>query len=217
MACHQDFHFSDLAVARFGAGDVRLLLAELGDEQSHDDVSINSAMAIAIDLAVLGERRGATILDVGRCVDTIGLLLSSIGYNVTVIDSARDTLDDDRVEFVRADLRGFLASYDPTFDVVLLLSVDHHWLEGHGSTGITQFDRDSARNTLVELCSRVRDYIYLEIPLEDENIERSPDPERGVLFPGWFLDTGLAIDSSLIASTIATDGEPRRIYRIRMA
>jgi SAM-dependent methyltransferase len=191
-------------------------------------------MAIAIDMALIGHSREATILDVGCSLGTIGVLLASIGYSVTGIDSdvvaavqewqdegrisaARGGVRSSRFRFVKADLRDFLAENPDEFDVVLLLSVVHHWLEGYGYSGVAQFDRASARATLVELCSRVRSHIYLEIPIDDEKMEMPPDPDGEFIFPRWFMDAQQAVASTFIASTIATNGKPRRLYRIEMA
>jgi SAM-dependent methyltransferase len=218
-------------LARFGAGDPAPLLAELGDGRRYERVGIDRAMAIAIDMALLGHSRDATILDVGCSLGTIGLLLASIGYMVTGIESdvvaaVQDWQDEATISsaranglghtfrFIKTDLRDHLATEETQYDVALLLSVVHHFLEGYGYTGTAQFDRDSVRETLLNLCSRVRRHIYLEIPLDDEKVEMPPDPENEFIFPRWFLDTGQATEVEFIASTIATNGKPRRLYRV---
>jgi SAM-dependent methyltransferase len=223
--------FTEHAIERFGAGDPKPILAELPEDRSYERVGIDRAMAIAIDLAVVGMRRDATILDVGCSLGTIGILLSSIGYRVTGIDSdvvasvqgwqdeshissARETGASARFKFVKADFRDFLASNDGEYDVALLLSVVHHWLEGYGYSGAAKFERGSFRETLMELCSRVRSHIYFETPIDDERTEMPPDPHGEFVFPRWFLDARQATGVTLIASTIATNGKPRRLYRI---
>jgi len=224
--------FSDQALRRFGMGDPDPVLSELSRDRGYERVGIDRAMAIAIDLAILGVHKGATILDVGTSVGTIGLLLSSIGYTVTGIDSdvvadVQEWQDENTIasarsssgpgfDFVKTDLRDFLASNEAEYDVVLLLSVLHHWLQGYGYTGARQFSRDTARQTLLELCSRVRSHIYLEVPIEDEQTEMPPDPSGEFVFPRWFLDVRVASAVSVISSTVATNGKPRRIYRITM-
>ena len=228
------FGFTDHAMERFGVGDPAALISELSGNTSYERVGIDRAMAIAIDMAVRGSRSNATILDVGCSVGTIGQLLAEIGYQVTgidsdvvaavqewqdprIIESARTSGGRSNFSFVRADLRDFLDSNDDDFDVVLLLSVIHHWLAGYGYTGTSQFDREEVEATLRRLCARVRDCIYLEVPIEDEAVEMPPDPLGEFVFPRWFLDSRQATDMNLIASTIATNGKPRRLYRIVMA
>lgn len=228
------FGFTDYAMERFGVGDPAPVISELSGDTSYERVGIDRAMAIAIDLAVRGSRNDATILDVGCSVGTIGRLLSEIGYRVTGIDSdvvagvqewqderiiasARSGGQGSNFSFVRADLRNFLDSNDDEYDVVLLLSVIHHWLSGYGYTGTSQFDREEVEATLLRLCARVRDCIYLEVPIEDEAVEMPPDPLGEFVFPRWFLDSRQATEVTLIASTIATNGKPRRLYRVGMA
>lgn len=228
--------FSDFALSRFGAGDPEPVVAELSKDTGYERVGIDRAMAIAVDLAVRGQRQGATILDVGCSVGTIGILLSEVGYRVTGIDSdvvasVQEWQDEsaiarargagggggEKFDFVRADLRDFMASNAKEYDVVLLLSVLHHWLSGYGYCGVAKFDRQEMRETLLTLCSRVRDCIYLEVPIDDEAVEMPPDPEGEFVFPRWFLESQQAKDVSLIASTVATNGKPRRLYRVEMA
>ncbi len=225
------FGFTDVALRRFGIGEVAEVVGELAGGRSYERVGVDRAMAIAIDLAVRGMRSNATILDIGCSVGTIGYLLSQIGYRVTgidsdvvaevqewqderILDSARSSNSGDNFSFVKADLRDFLDSNDDRFDAALLLSVLHHWLAGYGYTGESPFDRHEVESTLIELCSRVRDCIYLEVPLEDEAVEMPPDPEGEFVFPRWFLDSRQATEVELIASTVATNGKPRRLYRI---
>jgi hypothetical protein len=225
--------FTEHALERFGAGDTKPILAELADERGYEQVGVDRAMAIAIDLAVRAARRDATILDIGCSHGTIGILLSSIGYRVTGIDSdvvagvpswqdaswigaAQGAGSSGGFEFVKTDLRDFLASSDAPFDIALLHSGAHQWLESYGYSGIARFDRASFRETLVELCTRVRNAIYFEIPIDDERVEMPPDPEGEFVFPRWFLDASLATGVTMIASTIATNGKPRRLYRIDM-
>lgn len=226
--------FSAQALRRFGLGDPQPVLAELSGDTSYERVGVDRAMAIAVDMAVRGSRRGASVLDVGCSLGTIGLLLSEIGYSVTGIDSdvvagvqdwqdeatlssAREGLGSENFRFIRTDLRQFLENHDDSYDVVLLLSVLHHWLSGYGYTGTAKFDRNEVEQTLIDLCSRVRDCIYLEVPIEDETVEMPPDPEGEFVFPRWFLDSRQAVDVSLISSTIATNGKPRRLYRVDVA
>jgi SAM-dependent methyltransferase len=225
------FGFSPNAIESFGSGDPSLLIAELSDDRSYERVGVDRAMAIALDMAAQGVRRGVSILDVGCSIGTIGLLLSTIGYRVTGIDSdvvaavqewqdpntiakARDTSINEQFEFINADLRDFLSTDGRQFEVVLLLSVVHHWLGGYGYTGVARFDREMVRDTLLELCSRTNRLIYLEVPIEDESKEMPPDPEGEFVFPRWFLDAGLASSVTWITSTIATNGKPRRLFRI---
>jgi SAM-dependent methyltransferase len=227
------FGFTDHAMERFGLGDPAPLISELSGDTKYERVGVDRAMAIAIDLAVRGSRRGATILDVGCSVGTIGRLLAEIGYQVTgidsdvvagvqewqdeeIIESARSGEDRPNFSFIRADVRDFLESNDGDFDVVLLLSVIHHWLSGYGYTGTSRFDRKEVEDTLLSLCARTRDCIYLEVPIEDEAVEMPPDPLGEFVFPRWFLDSGQATDVALIASSIATNGKPRRLYRVQI-
>jgi SAM-dependent methyltransferase len=228
------FGFTAYAMERFGVGDPEPIISELSVDTSYERVGIDRALAIAIDLAVRGQRGDARILDVGCSVGTIGRLLSEIGYQVTGIDSdvvagvqewqdegiistARNGSHGSNFSFVRADLRDFLDSRDEKYDVALLLSVIHHWLSGYGYTGTSQFDREEVGATLLRLCARVRDCIYLEVPIEDEAFEMPPDPLGEFVFPRWFLDSRQATDVTFIASTIATNGKPRRLYRVEMA
>jgi SAM-dependent methyltransferase len=224
--------FSAAALERFGRGDTKALEEELeGKSGSYERVGVDRALGIAIDLALLGVRPDASILDIGCSVGTISVLLSRIGYRVTGIDSdivaqvqdwqdtealsaARTGIESANCRLIQVDLRDHLASLEGSHDIALLLSVVHHWLAGYGYSGQEQFDRAEVRETLEELCRRVRSHIYLEVPIGDEAEEMPPDPQEEFLFPDWFLTAGLATDVSLVTSTVATNGKPRRMYRI---
>ncbi|MFQ5517794.1 MAG: class I SAM-dependent methyltransferase [Acidimicrobiia bacterium] len=225
--------FSSAAVGDFGEGAPAKLLEETGSlaEDSYERVGVDRALAVAADLALLGIRRGATILDVGCSVGTISLLLASIGYHVTGVDSdvvadvqswhdrgklqgIRKAVISDRCHLMRADIRRYLASTEERFDVTLLFSVVHHWIEGYGYSGEQQFTRAEVDTTLRGLCARTRSHIYLETPISDEEASMRPDPEGEFVFPAWFLNSHLADRVELIASTVATNAQPRRLYRL---
>lgn len=227
--------FSAHALEQFGRGDLTALNDELADRDgTYERVGVDRALAIAIDLALIGMRPGASILDVGCSLGTISVLLAEVGYRVTGIDSdvvarvqdwqdsaglavARSGQQTSNCRLIQADVREHLADHHGDYDVVLLLSVVHHWLSGYGYTGEEQFDREDVRHTLETLCSRVRSHIYLEVPISDEAQEMPPDPRDEFLFPDWFLASGWATSVKLVASTVATNGKPRRMYRVDMA
>lgn len=227
--------FSREALAGFGLGKPARLLRELQAQGGgYERVGVDRALAIAIDLACLGVPASTRILDVGCSVGTIALLLSEIGYDVTGIDNdaaalvqewidgpaleaARERQRTERCQLLEADLRAHLRDTSETYDVALLLSVLHHWLPGYGYTGIRRFERAEVAATLKELCRRVRRSLYVEIPIVDEIAEMPADPEGEFLFPGWFLAAGLATQATLVASTIATNGKPRRLFRIDLS
>ncbi len=227
--------FSSWALEEFGRGDAKPLLHELrGRGSSYERVGVDRALAIALDLALTRAPRNARILDVGCSTGTISVLLSRIGYRVTGIDSdvvagvqewqdskllneARARHSSNTCRLLQVDVRQHLAEAQETYDVALLLSVIHHWLAGYGYTGAARFDRSEMRKLLRELCGRVRSHLYVENPIVDELEEMPPDPEGEFLFPAWFLAAGLATDARLICSTVATNGKPRRLYRVDLA
>jgi SAM-dependent methyltransferase len=227
--------FSQAALAAFGLGETALLLEELeAGGHSYERVGVDRVLAIAGDLALRGLPPDARILDVGCSTGTISVLLAALGYRVTGIDndvvtrvqewqdtalieSARRAGAGGRCRLLKADLREYLDSRPERCEVGLLLSVLHHWLAGYGYTGEKRFEREEMRVTLRRLCEYVRECIYLEVPIADEYPEMPPDPEGEFLFPGWFLSAGLASDIRLIASTVASNGKPRRLYRIDLA
>jgi SAM-dependent methyltransferase len=226
--------FSDEALRRFGEGDFLPLIEEIrrGDGL-YERLGVDRAVAIAVDLASLGVAPGAPLLDVGCSIGTISALLSATGYDVTGIDSdvvaavqhwqSKDRIAQERsarqregCRFYKRDLREHLSLSSERYEAVVLLSVLHHWLAGYGYTGETRFERDEIRHTLRQLCARVDRCIYLEVPISDEREESPPDPSGEFIFPAWFLREGLATRSQLIASTVASNGKPRRLYRVEM-
>lgn len=224
--------FSREALEHFGFGDFRALLSELdGQGASYERVGVDRALAIAVDLALQGAPKDAAILDVGCSVGTIAILLSQIGYQVTGIDSdvvarvqqwqdeailrgARERWRGSRCRLVQADLRDHLAASQASYDVALLLSVLHHWLPGYGYTGQSSFTRAELGDTLERLCDRVSSFLYIEVPIADELTEMPPDSQGELLFPGWFLERNLARNAEVVASTVATNGKPRRLFRV---
>lgn len=224
---------SEESLRRLGHGDYEPLLAELAAMPPHayERVGVDRAVAIAVDLALLGTAPDASILDIGCSIGTIAVVLAHLGFQVTGIDSdivaevqdwqdpagletARRAMSSERCRLLRADAREFLQAAEDTYDVALLLSVLHHWLEGYGYRGVDRFDRTAVDDTLRLLCRRVRSHLYVEVPIGDEAAEMRPDPEGEFLFPGWFQEQGLASSIELVASTIATNGKPRRLYRV---
>lgn len=229
---YQPIDLSIEALDEFGLGRFEPLFEELRrrDRFSYERVAADRAIAIAIDLALLGAQRKLSILDIGCSVGTISVLLSTMGHAVTGIDSdvvarVQEWQDSQRIDgarlsysrhcnFIRTDIRDYLQSTEEKFHVALLLSVVHHWLSGYGYKGESKFGRAEVVETLKLLCSRTSQCIYIEVPIVDEIVEMPPDPFGEFHFPGWFLQVGLAKDVTLIAATIATNGKPRRLYRI---
>ena len=222
---------SEPALAAFGRGHYARLLAELKSCGPYERVGVDRALAIAIDLALLPSAPGSRILDVGCSVGTISRVLAALGYQVLGIDSevvssaqpwqdpvhiARSRMDQTApgCQFLQADIRDYLRTSDCRFDVVLLLSVLHHWLEGYGYAGAGRFTRQDMRQTLTSLCARVDRCLYVETPIEDEAEEIPADADGEFLFPGWFVRHGGAVGVAHVASTVATNGKPRRLYRI---
>jgi SAM-dependent methyltransferase len=223
---HLPCRFSREALASFGMGKTARLLRELQTQGgTYERVGADRALAIAIDLACLGVPATARILDVGCSVGTIALLLSEIGYAVTGLDSdggrelaeAWERQRTERCRLIEADLRTYLRDSTETYDVALLLSVLHHWLPVAAPAGGRSFGRDELRAALTALCGRVRRSLYVEIPIVDELAETPPDPAGEFLFPGWFLEAGLATQATLVASTIAANGRPRRLFRVDLS
>lgn len=229
--------FSDFALTSFGEGTPAPLLDELAQRPgwSYERVGVDRALAIALDLAMTGVRHDARILDVGCSVGTISVLLAQLGYRVTGIDSdvaSRSQVwqEADRPASIREranvgsctllskGIEGYLEDTlaDEPFDAVLLLSVLHHWLEGYGYAGVEQMDRGRIAEILDALCARVTGCLYVETPILDEAGEMRSDPLGEFVFPAWFLARGHARDVVLIASTVATNGKPRRLYRVEM-
>jgi SAM-dependent methyltransferase len=225
------FGFSREALEAFSQGDHQPLIGELPGLPEYERVGVDRVLAIATDMALLGGLRAARVLDVGCSIGTIAALLARCGYDVTGIDSdvvaqvqswqdaalleqVRASNAEGTCTLVRTDVREHLAALEESYDVALLLSVVHHWLPGYGYTGVDQFTRAEVAATLEQLCRRTRRCIYLETPIEDEAEEMPPDPAGEFLFPGWFLAQGLATDVTLVASTLATNAKPRRLYRL---
>jgi SAM-dependent methyltransferase len=229
---YQPFGFSDTALARWGLGDYDTVLQELARrEGDYERVAVDRALAIAVDMASIGLPIPSRVLDVGCSVGTISVLLAAAGHVVTGIDSdvvadvqdwqnptrlqaARAAQTSARCVLLRRDLRDHLRVDSSTVDVVLLLSVLHHWLSGYGYAGVATFDRVEVRATLEQLVERVTCCLYVETPIHDEAPEMPPDPEGEFLFPEWFVDVGLAREIVLVCSTIASNAKPRRLYRV---
>jgi SAM-dependent methyltransferase len=222
-------------VAHFGNGDLAPLLRELADFEptAYERVGVDRALAILVDLALV-QQSHLKILDVGCSVGTISRLLASSGHQVTGVDSdvvaavqawqdpdsisaARRGYSMARCRFIEADIRTFLDTDDGQYDVALLLSVLHHWLSGYGYVGVSRFDRVEIRDTLTKLCSVVRRCLYVETPIEDEAAEMPEDPLGEFRFPGWFVESGLARSVTAVASTVATNGKPRRLWRVDLS
>jgi len=224
--------FSESSLWLFGLGHYEPLLAELRamEKDSYERAGVDRALAIACDLARLEAPLRSRILDVGCSNGLVAQLLAQIGYQVTGIDNdivveRQDWHDRERLVSLRAaasrgscklltiDLSGFLESSGETFEAALLLSVLHHWVPSSGGdSGGPALER-----MLAKLCSRLSSWLYVETPIGDEQAEAPPDPAGIFLYPKYFVEAGLAADIQLVASTIATNGKPRRLYRIDLA
>lgn len=224
-----------MALRRYGMGDYEPLLAELRAKppSSYERVGVDRALAIAADLALLGMHDGATILDVGCSTGTIARLLSETGYSVTGVDSdvvarvqkwqdgerlrkTRQRMEAPTCRFIISDILEYLEQTNSAFDVTLLLSVLHHFLTGYGGSGVQAITAERFDALLRTVCSRTKSYLYVEAPGSDEREEAPPDASARFLFPSYFLEAGLSSKVQRIASAVATDGKPRRLYRVHL-
>lgn len=198
---------------------------------SYERAGVDRALTIAIDLAMRGMHQGATILDVGCSTGTISRLLSEIGYHVTGIDSDvvaevqhwqdrgslvnhRKRMQSGSCRLITANIADFLRSSRESFDVGLLLSVLHHFLEGYGYRGVGAVAADQLDSLLKRLCSCIRSHLYVEVPGPDEEKEMPPDPSRRFVFPLYFVQEGLCSRVEFLGASVATNGKPRRLYRV---
>ena len=226
------YQFSANALAAYGRGTYQPLLAELRNVETdtYERAGVDRALAIACDLALVGMRTGASILDAGCSTGTISRLLAETGYRVTGVDCdivatvqkwqsperlirERENLGTLTCRFVAADIQEFVESTNEVFDVALLLSILHHFLQGYGYSGRNGMPPERFAAFLKRLCSRVRQYLYVEIPGPDEAEEMPPDPTHRFRFPGYFVEMGLATGIHLVA----TNGKPRRLYRVDLS
>ena len=224
-----------MALRRYGMGDYEPLLAELQAKPrtSFERVGVDRALAIAADLALLGMHDGATILDVGCRTGTISRLLAETGYCVTGVDSdvvvgtqkwqeserlmkTRQRMETATCRFIVSDIVEYLEQTSSAFDVTLLLSVLHHFLAGYGYSGVKAITAERFDALLRTVCSRTKSYLYVEAPGSDESEEMPPDASTRFLLPSYFLEAGLSSRVQRIGSAVATNGKPRRLYRVHL-
>lgn len=230
---YQPSSVSTNAVTAFGRGDYVPMLCDIRNlaPHSYERVCVDRAIAIALDLALQETRSNATILDVGCAEGLVSTLLATVGYQVTGVDndvvtSVQGWYDDSarrvsrihpphaRCQLIRADIRTHVTSPGPKYDVVLLLSVLHHFLEGYGGSGLGKMTSEEFTAFLRSICLRTRQSLYVEVPTV---LEQSEMPAASRLsFPEYFVAAGLASDIQLIASTVATNAKARRLYRVSL-
>lgn len=228
---YQPVNLTDGALSECARGDTTQLFEELRREPHYERVGVDRALAIAIDLTLQGCGVGTTILDVGCAEGVITRLLSEFGFCCTGIDSdvvatvhhwqtqdslgaARDGYAGPNCVYFRADALEFFETA-PQRDVTLLLSVLHHWLPGYGFRG-GGLGREAMDSALRRVVATTRRFLYVETPIADEFAEMPPDELDEFTFPSWFLANRLAASATMIASSCATNGAPRRLFRVNL-
>ena len=230
---YQPKFVSEPALLAFGRADYEKLVAEIrrAPQDSYERVSVDRALAIAVDLAMQEVPVGAAILDIGCAEGLVCALLARLGYKMTGIDNdlvgdvqgwydltartgARDVFRAENCEYIETDAVGFLTSLGNSYEVILLLSVLHHFLEGYGGSGSGAISAKEFDEFLRLICHRARRCLYVEVPLSDEGVEMPQD--RRYPIPEYFVSSGLAVSFELVASTIATNAKPRRLYRVNL-
>jgi SAM-dependent methyltransferase len=230
---YQPSFVSESALRAFGRGDYDKIRTEIraAAPDSYERVSVDRALAIALDLALQGVDPTSSILDIGCAEGLVSALLSRIGYRVVGIDNdlvaevqpwydlevrsqSRSSLDDENCEYLRAEALDYLKAPGPAFDVILVLSVLHHFLKGYGLSGNGAISNEEFSMFLRLLCGRAKRFLYVEVPIFDE--EREIPGDSNFPIPQYFVSNGLAAGFDLIASTVATNAKPRRLYRINL-
>lgn len=184
-------------------------------------VGLDRFFRIYCDVAMRQELCGLKVLDIGCNNGLVARAFTAVGACALGIDNLAvdgqgkyaplDTYANDgrsRCALVQSDLLEFLRATTCSWDVVLLLSVAHHWSTGYAMGGAPIYSEPEIEEVFARLASRCFDALYFECPNEE---------------PGFPQGSGLAVlDKHLAAPherhdlgyTIGPQGYPRRLIRL---
>jgi SAM-dependent methyltransferase len=212
----------------FRGGDWGMLQEEL-KAAGYERVGFDRLLTIILDMqATFGRWGGFDVLDVGCNTGLFSYGMAAFGNRVVGIDSSvidtqqrydelspgvvRDGAADDPagagVVLRRADIREFLRHDDRCWDIILLLSVAHHWETGYAHSGLDVFPPEEISWVIGRLTQSVRYAIYYECPLDEPGFE----PSYGRKFLDRFAGRKLAV--SRVGLTVGPNGYTRELLRL---
>ncbi|MBE6356569.1 MAG: class I SAM-dependent methyltransferase [Lentisphaerae bacterium] len=180
----------------------------------YERVGIDRALMIAADLLVrTGKCRDYSLLDVGCNTGLIGRAIGALGNTVAGIDNYAvnsQQLYADLINVEKRDLLEYMQNTGTVWDVVLLLSVAHHWETGYAMSGNAMYTKEQINWIFDQLKERTSIGVYMEMPLNEPGF----DPE----FTDRFIQEycgGFEVQE--INRTVGTNGFLRRMFFLASA
>lgn len=192
--------------------------------QRYERLGLDRLLTIAMDMRLtFGTWSGFDILDVGCNNGLFCVGLAALGNRVVGLDSGviavqrlYQPLDLDRhgnppvssVSLRREDIRQFLAAQNRQWDIVLLLSIAHHWEQGYALSGEAAFEPDEIRRVMERLVDSCRLAMYYECPLQEPGFALG----YGRSFLERYVKSPLRV--SEITLTVGPNGYIRQLLRV---
>jgi len=210
-------------------GDYAALAAALDEATAYERAGVDRVLAIISDLAELGIRPPARVLDVGCNTGLFSLTLGLLGYRVVGVDDnmaaqaqgwypepplllARQSCEQlglTHVSFMEADVATVVRQSAEPFDICLLLSVTHQWFQGYASTPLGAKTEADITATLRNIANATRAVLYFEGPEHEVDASKVTLP-----LPDWFLQQGLFAFVRPLSISATALGDLRQLYRL---
>ena len=175
----------------------------------YERIGIDRALMIAADLLVrTGRCDGYSLLDVGCNTGLIGRAVGALGNEVHGIDNyAVDSqaMYGNLQNVEKCDFLEYLRNNPASWDVVLLLSVAHHWETGYAMQGDALYTKEEIHWIFAELKKRTSVGIYMEMPLNEPGFTADFTDRFVKEYCGEF-------DVIEINRTVGTNGFMRRMF-----
>jgi len=167
-----------------GAKSWRDLVAyiESIDKSTYERLGFDRLLTIVLDcIKRFGFCEGLKILDVGCNTGLFSISMAALGNKVTGLDNfvidVQELYDQIRFPFinkisarlnlVKQDILEFCDVDTNVWDIILLLSVAHHWESGYAKSQTNKYTEAQISKVFNKLFTSFRKAIYYECPLEE--------------------------------------------------
>lgn len=195
------------------------------DKSSYERLGFDRLLTIVLDCTKrFGCCNGLKILDVGCNTGLFSISLAAVGNTVTGLDNFAIDIQElyeqlqfpvlnqinTRLNLVKQGILEFCDVDTNVWDIILLLSVAHHWESGYAKSGINKYTETQISKVLNKLFTSFRKAIYYECPFEEPGFASG----YGYHMLRKYVNNFTTYKLYEIGTTIGPNGYLRQLLRI---